>query len=415
MKLANDTIGSAPLPFLISWNITKRCNLKCKHCYLDASELAGASELSTAEAKRVIDEIAALNPQSMLILTGGEPLMRDDCLELGEYAGSKGITVVLGTNGTVLNDGIVRAMVKSGIKGVGVSIDSATPAYHDRFRGLVGAWEGTNAGIDLLRKHGLDFTIQISVTKDNIDEIIPVIEYGIEKGARAVNIFFLVCTGRGQDVSDITPAQYESALTSLVKAARVYEDKIMVRARCAPHLLRIADKIDPDSPLMKGATSGCIASTGYMRITPEGEVTPCPYIPTVAGSIKETGLKEIWEGAGVFETMRARRYEGRCKECEYNDICGGCRARALAAKSDIMGEDPWCEYEPDGKAPSTSTAPQAPVAGIVWTKEAEERLVKVPGFLQSMVKKGVEMYARKKGLAKITPDIMSELRKRAGR
>jgi radical SAM protein with 4Fe4S-binding SPASM domain len=399
-------------PFLISWNITKRCNLKCEHCYLDASELEGASELSTTEARAVIDEIAALNPQSMLILTGGEPLMRDDCLELSEYAGSKGITVVLGTNGTTLDDETVRAMVKSGIKGVGVSLDSAGPAYHDGFRGLAGAWERTDAGIDSLRKFKLDFTIQISVTRNNIDEITPVIEYGLKKGARAVNIFFLVCTGRGQDMSDITPAQYESTLTSLVKAARVYEDRIMVRARCAPHLLRIADKIDPESPLMKGATSGCIAGTGYIRITPEGDVTPCPYIPTIAGNIKETGLKEIWEKAGVFETMRKREYGGRCKECEYDDICGGCRARALAV-SDIMGEDPWCEYEPEGKTPSTSHGPEP--AGIVWTKEAEERLVKVPGFLRGMVKRGVETYARKKGLAMVTPAIMSELRKRAGR
>jgi radical SAM protein with 4Fe4S-binding SPASM domain len=413
MKPADDMIESVPLPFLISWNITKRCNLKCKHCYLDASELAGASELSTAEAKRVIDEIALLNPHSMLILTGGEPLMRDDCLLLAEYAASKGIMVVLGTNGTVLDDGIVRAMVKSGIKGAGVSLDSATPAYHDSFRGLSGAWKDTDAGIDLLRKHAIDFTIQITVTKDNIDEITPVIEYAIEKGARAVNIFFLVCTGRGQDVTDITPAQYESTLTDLVKAARVYEDKIMVRARCAPHLLRIAARIDPDSPLMKGATSGCIAATGYMRITPEGDVTPCPYIPTVAGNIKETGLNEIWERAGVFKTMRARRYEGRCKDCEYNDICGGCRARALAAKSDIMGEDPWCEYEPDGEAPSIP--PKAEPSDIVWTKEAEERLVKVPRFLRGMVRRGAEMYAKKKGLAQVTPDVMSELRKRTRR
>ncbi len=142
-------------------------------------------------------------------------------------------------------------------------------------------------------------------------------------------------------------------------------------------------------------------------------MTPCPYIPTIAGNIKETGLREIWEGAGVFETMRTRKYGGRCKDCEYDDICGGCRARALVAVSDIMGEDPWCDYEPEGKTRSTSS--KAEPAGIVWTKEAEERLVKVPGFLRGMVKKGVEAYARKKGLAEVTPDIMSELRKRAGR
>ncbi len=403
-----------PPPFLISWNITKRCNLRCGHCYLDASELAGNAELSSADARAVVDEIACLNPQSMLILTGGEPLMREDCLALGEYASGKGITVVIGTNGMLLDDDTVSRMVKSGIKGVGVSLDSAGPAFHDGFRGVPGAWERTNSGIDALTRRGMDFNIQLTVTKDNVADIKPVIEYAIAKGARAVNIFFLVCTGRGQDMVDITPGQYEQALTRLAEAAELYEDRIMVRARCAPHFLRIAKNMKADSPLLKGATSGCIAGSGYMRITPEGAVTPCPYIPTVAGNVMETGLGRIWEESGVFRTLRGRAYKGRCKECEYNDICGGCRARALAATSDIMGEDPWCEYEPVGKA---SSPPNASVgaAGITWTREAEERLSKVPGFLRGMVKTGVERYARQSGMDRVTPELMAKLRKRAGR
>ncbi|HLE09395.1 MAG TPA: radical SAM protein [Thermodesulfobacteriota bacterium] len=151
--------------------------------------------------------------------------------------------------------------------GVGVSLDSASPSYHDRFRGIAGAWEKTDAGIDILREHGMDFNIQFTVMRDNIAEITPVIEYSLKKGAKAVNIFFLVCTGRGQGMVDITPGQYEQVLTYLMEASRVYEKRIMVRARCAPHFLRIAFQKDPRSPL-PGATSGCIAGTGYLRITP---------------------------------------------------------------------------------------------------------------------------------------------------
>lgn len=400
-----------PPPFLISWNITKRCNLKCRHCYLDASELEGRSELTTLEAKKVVDEMASLNHQSMLILTGGEPLLRDDCLEVAGYAARQGITVVLGTNGTLLDSGNVRRIVKSGVKGVGVSIDSSSPLYHDRFRGLPGAWQKTASGIDALSEQGVEFNIQLTVTKDNIDDIAQVIEYAIKKRARSVNIFFLVCTGRGHDMVDVTPEQYERVLSFLVEAARLYEDRIMVRARCAPHFLRIAHSADPDGPLVKGATSGCIAGTGYMRITPEGYVTPCPYMPTLAGNIKETGLKQIWEEADIFKTLRGKRYDGRCKECEYSEICGGCRARALSTTSNVMGEDHWCEYEPDGKASLISHKQ----ADIIWTKDAEERLLKVPGFLRNMVKGGVERYAREKGLASITPDILLELKKRTGR
>ncbi|MBI5327735.1 MAG: radical SAM protein [Deltaproteobacteria bacterium] len=403
------------IPFLISWNITKRCNLKCSHCYLDASELEqGKGELPTSEAKRIIDEITALNPQAMLIFTGGEPLLRHDCMELFSYASGKGLMVVIGTNGTLLDDKMVKEIIRHGVKGVGISIDSAGPAYHDKFRGLSGAWEKTTTSMEILKKHGLDFQVQITVTKDNYSEIPDIIEYAYKNGARACNIFFLVCTGRGQEMTDITPQQYEETLTYLVKAEKDYEGKIMVRARCAPHFLRIAHKINPESPLLKGTTSGCIAGTGYFRITPEGDVTPCPYMPTKIGSLSNTSLSNIWTTSPVFHSLRNPKYEGRCKECDYNEVCGGCRARALAATSNIMGEDPWCEYEPEIKDKKQEMRNHKPET-IPWTKEASERLDKVPSFLKGMVKKGLERYAKEKQLKEITPEIMAELRKRTGR
>ncbi|MBI3399069.1 MAG: radical SAM protein [Deltaproteobacteria bacterium] len=403
------------MPFLISWNITKRCNLKCSHCYLDSSELKGGKgELSTRDAKKIIDEIASLNPQAMLIVTGGEPLLRSDFFELTSYAAGKGLMIVVGTNGTLLDDPMVKEMIEQGIKGVGISLDSIGETYHDRFRGLNGAWEKTTAGMDILKKHGLDFQVQITVTKENYSEIPDVIEYTYKKGARACNIFFLVCTGRGQEMTDISPKQYEETLTYLIKAEKEYKDKMMVRARCAPHFLRIAHKLNPESPLLKGATSGCIAGTGYFRITPEGDVTPCPYMPTKVGNLTETGLSQIWTTSSVFQSLRNPKYEGRCKDCDYSEVCGGCRARALAATSNLMGEDPWCEYEPETKSHNSKVKSQN-FKEILWTTEASERLCKVPFFLKTMVKKGVERYAREKGLKEITSDIMAELRKRAGK
>ncbi|MBI5286153.1 MAG: radical SAM protein [Deltaproteobacteria bacterium] len=417
-------------PYLISWNITKRCNLRCSHCYLDASELAGSGELSTQEALRLVDEIADINPHTMLILTGGEPLLRGDTLDLAGYATRKGLTVVIGSNGTTLDDTVVSRMMEAGVKGVGVSLDSVGPSYHDRFRGLPGAWERTDKGIDILRQHGLDFQIQVSVTKDNIKELPQIIEYSHRKGARAVNIFFLVCTGRGQEVTDITPSQYEGVLRYIAEAEREYEGRMMVRARCAPHFLRVASEINPDSSVLKGATSGCIAGAHYFRITPVGDITPCPYMPIKAGNIKERGLAEVWWNSQVFQPLRNPNYNGRCKNCEFNDICGGCRARAYAATGDMMGEDPWCEYEPkvrgQGPAPVPMLRGKQGVKGtavpftvrekkgeLIWTKEALERLERIPAFLRQMVKKGVEAYARRKGLKEITPEIMKELRKRA--
>jgi len=393
-------------PYLISWNITRRCNLRCSHCYLNASELAGEGELSTQEALRVIDEIASLNPHTMLILTGGEPLLREDVFELARYSSNRGLTVVIGTNGTTLDEGIVARMLEAGVKGVGISLDSAEPIYHDRFRGLPGAWERTDRGVDILRRQGLEFQIQVTVTKGNLQEIPHVIEYACQRGAKAANIFFLVCTGRGQEMTDITPSQYEEVLRYIVKAEKDYEGRMMVRARCAPHFLRVAQGINPESSVLKGATSGCIAGTHYLRITPEGDVTPCPYMPVKVGNVRDKGLSEIWWGSEVFHVLRNPKFNGKCKDCEFNDICGGCRARAYAETGDIMGEDPWCEYEPGVRGKDDTIQ-------IQWTEEALERLERVPAFLRGMVRKGVEGYARRKGLKEVTPDLMAGLRKRA--
>lgn len=413
-QAADQAAVAGHIPFLVSWNLTKRCNLKCAHCYLDAVELEGADDTRTDEAKRFIDEIASVNRQAMLIMTGGEPLLRPDFAEIASYASGKGLTVVVGTNGTLLDDAMVGTLVQSGVQGVGISLDSTTPVFHDRFRGVEGAWQRTMDGIEALKRRGLPFQIQLTVTRENRGDIPGLIESAANNGAKAVNIFFLVCTGRGQNMTDLTPEEYEATLKYLVEAEAQFEGRVMVRARCAPHFLRVASSLNPDSAVMKGQTSGCIAGTGYLRISPEGDVTPCPYIPPSkdGDNLKRKSLKDIWDLSPVFRSLRAPSYNGRCKDCEFNDVCGGCRARALSSTGDLMGEDPWCTHEPDGKRQRPATASSS---APVWTDEAKERLGKVPVFLRSMVKKGVERYAAAKGFKKITPEVMSELRKRAGR
>jgi len=399
-------------PFLISWNLTKRCNLRCGHCYLDASELeSDKGELSTAESLKLIDDIALLAPGAMLILTGGEPLTRADVFDLAGHATEKGLSVVLGTNGTLLTDEIVSRLKEMGVKGVGLSIDSLSPSSHDAFRGLNGAWERTLKGAELLKKQGIEFQFQLSVTKDNCDEVESIVEFAYEKGARAMNVFFLVCTGRGQEMTDITPQQYEKVLIQLADLDKKYAGKMMVRGRCAPHFLRVVQQRDPESPVMKGATSGCIAGTYYFRITPHGDVTPCPYMPTVAGNVRKKDLRDIWQNSGVFHMLRNPSYVGRCADCEFSDVCGGCRARALASSGDLMGEDPWCEHKPDTTRGQGSGV-RNKKTDIIWDEEASERLKNVPVFLRSMVKKGIEQYARTKGLSSITPEMMEEMRKR---
>lgn len=400
-----------PPPFLVSWNLTKRCNLRCIHCYLDAVELEGATDIETHSALKIVDEIASINPFAMVIMTGGEPLLRPDIYEIASYASSKGLSVVLGTNGTLLTPSAIEGLVRAKVAGVGVSLDSATPGVHDRFRGIEGAWSEAIAGIDNLKESGLPFQLHLTVTKENKDSLNDVFRLAQEKGATAVNIFFLVCTGRGQQMTDLSPSEYECVLEEIAKADET-AGGVMVRARCAPHIVRVASRINPESTIARGGTSGCIAATGYMRITPEGFVTPCPYIPpTPEGpAIGQKSMKDIWEKDPLFVAMRGRGLEGRCGACEFNQTCGGCRARALASGGNLSGEDPWCGY-----TPSTDASDKRNGTAVRWTAEARERLDKAPSFLRPMIKKGAEAYARSKGLGEITPEVMATLRKRAGR
>lgn len=397
------------VPFIVSWNSTKRCNLKCAHCYLDARELefGGEDELTTDEGIQLIDSIASLNPKAFLILTGGEPLLREDIFELASYASSRGLMVLLGTNGTLLDEAMVKKIKGCGIRGLGMSLDSMDPEVHDSFRGMAGSWSNTVEGMNRCRSAGLDFQVQTTATRGNISEIASIIDYSREMGARVFNLFFLVCTGRGQDLTDLTPQEYEEALSLLLEEHSKGGD-MMVRARCAPHFKRVARQKNPDDFFAGAEMSGCLAAKNYFRVTPNGDVTPCPYMPLSAGNLREKGLESIWHDSELFHNLRSSSLKGKCGRCEFNEICGGCRARALAIKGDAMEEDPWCLHQPSGKKEMDAEEQ----GDLQWTPDAEKLMDKIPFFIRNSVKKGVIEYAKKEGLSLITPEILSKLKRK---
>lgn len=406
---------------VISWNVTRRCNLECTHCYLPAkTRSASSDELTTQEGLRLIDQIARVNPEVMLILSGGEPLLREDLFELSAYASGKGMMVVVGSNGLLIDHAAARAMKQSGISGISISLDSTGPAIHDAIRSCDGAWERAVEAITLCRDEGLSVQINTVVTTKNYDEIPRLVQFSKSLGAKVYSPFFLVCTGRGEELTDITPKQYEKILSLVVESQGKYGD-MMIRTRCAPTVRRIMYDKDPRSPLLKMDTGRCLAGRSYCRIAPEGDTTPCPYLSLSAGNVRERDFEDIWKNSDIFNALRKPSLRGKCKQCAYRLLCGGCRARAYAAHKDYLEEDSWCDYAPQGGnviEPPTfgrKADPATDEASMpLWTAEAEERLKRVPSFVRAMVRSAVERYAIQNKHCEITPRLMEELKQRAG-
>ncbi len=401
-------------PYLIALNLTERCNLACEHCYLDAKVLKEGSvdELDTEELKKVLDEIAAVGPEAMVVLTGGEPLLRSDIEELALHATGLGLMVVVGSNGLLLTPGRIDQLKAAGVAGIGLSIDSLDPEKHDSFRGRRGAWDKTMASIDACVEANMAFQIHFSVTDETADEISAMVAFARDAGAMVLNVFFMVCTGRGEKYSDISPEKYEEVLRHVAVAAR-QEKRLMVRAKCAPHFKRIAIEMDPEWPITSAHgydAGGCIAATRYARITPEGNVTACPYMETPVGSVRDSSFGEIWNNAPMLQALRSPKLEGRCGSCEYQILCGGCRARPLARDNNLMGEDFLCNYQPKGGA---IISPIGPVStSLQWTDEAEVHIARIPGFVRRMVRRRAEDYVRGEGRNEVTSDDLTLLARR---
>ncbi|MFQ5431769.1 MAG: radical SAM protein [Nitrospinota bacterium] len=404
------------VPYAISWNLTKRCNLACKHCYLDAGarEKGADDELSEQQALEVVSQIAEVNPGTVLILTGGEPLMHPAIYKICKKAHQLGMMPVLGTNGTMLTSQVVEKLKDAGVSGIGVSIDSMEEDRHDTFRGTPGALIKSIEGLTAARDGGLEIQVQTTPTSDNVREIPQIAEWAHHFGASVFNLFFLVCTGRGETMADISPQAYEDILKWAADSKDTFPG-MMIRPKCAPHFKRILHQQDPNHPLLQTYIAACRAGTHYCRITPDGKVTPCPYMPTEAGDLKESRFDSIWNNSPALQQYRSPEYGGKCGLCRYRLMCGGCRARAYATLGDEMAEDQWCVYEP--------LALEEPIQNIdtlskfdaeesadslsdKWSDVAREKLLKIPFFARSIVQRAVEKYAEENSIDEITPEIM---------
>lgn len=342
-------------PRLIAWELTAGCNLNCVHCRGSSTSQVPAGELSTEEAKNFIDEVVTFG-KPILILTGGEPTTRSDVFEIARYGTDAGLRVVLATNATLVTPEIAERLKLAGVQRISVSLDGSTAETHDGFRGVPGAFSRSLAGIEVIKAAGIPFQINATISKRNIEEIPATFELAKKLGAVAYHVFFLVPTGRGQESDEVSPVEYERLLNWFYDQQKTAD--IQLKATCAPHYFRVMRQrakkegieITVKTHGYEAMTKGCLGGTGFCFVSSVGEVYPCGYLPVLAGNIKEQPFREIWEEAEVFKKLRApEELKGKCGDCEYNTVCGGCRARAYAATGDYLEEEPYCVYTPKKK------------------------------------------------------------------
>jgi heme b synthase len=375
MTPAAPSSPSVFLPRLIAWEVTRSCPLACKHCRAAAHLDPYPGELSTQEGNRLLENIASFAKPTM-ILTGGEPMLRTDIYDLAEHAHRLGLPVVMAPCGKFVDDEAVARMKKAGIHCISISIDGATAASHDAFRGIKGAFDFAMRASAAAQRGGLDFQINTTITRHNLAELPEILKIAVRLGATVFNPFLLVPTGRGKELAgqEISPEDYERTLHWL--AQEEGRGDIRMRVTCAPHYTRVlhqrkllsreskgekgSDPLsvqgsDPFSPACAGPArapaggKGCLGGKAFAFISHVGKVQICGFLETECGDLRRENLdfRKIWETSSVFLAMRdVDRYHGKCGRCEYRRICGGCRARAFAMTDDYLAEEPFCIYQP---------------------------------------------------------------------
>ncbi len=350
----------APRLSLVAWELTRRCNLFCAHCRGSAGNQEYSGELSLSQCFGVVDQIAAI-ARPILILTGGEPLMRDGFFEIAAYAAGKGLRVVLGTNGTLITPEVAAKLKQVPVSRVGISLDFPVPELQDRFRGQKGAFDAAMKGIGALREAGIEVQINCTLTRLNVDYVDRLLGLALDNGAVAFHPFLLVPTGRGKGLraEELSPERYESTLNWIYDRQVALGGRIFFKPTDAPHYMRILRQRQREGqpqPLSRpggsghpgnSITRGCLAGTGFCFISYLGKVKGCGYLDVEAGDLRRDTLASIWANSAVFADLRdLRRLKGKCGDCEYKRICGGCRARSYEATGDYLEAEPYCVYEP---------------------------------------------------------------------
>lgn len=355
-------LGSLDLdssPFTIAWELTRACAYACLHCRADAQPKRDPQELDTGEAMHLVDRLAGFDTRPILVLTGGDPLMRRDVFDIARHADERGLRVSLTPTATALaTRERMRAAKEAGIRRVAFSIDAPDAELHDEFRGFRGSFERTRAGMRHAAAEGLTLQVNTTVCALNHERLAEMVPALSEWGVVQWSVFFLVPTGRGERLGMLSADEHERVLTWLYETSR--EVPFDVKATAAPQYRRIAAQHGGTLPGagyrfadgLNRPVRGINDGRGFMFISHRGEVMPSGFLPVSAGNVREQDPVEIYRTSRLFRELRdPGRLKGKCGRCEYREVCGGSRARAYAVTGDHLASDPSCPYNPPRKTP----------------------------------------------------------------
>lgn len=341
-------MGCIGFPAHPAWEVTGACNLRCIHCHATSGKPA-PDELTTDEAKRFIDQLAGIDEFRMLVYTGGEPLVRPDIFELFEHSKRAGLTNVIATNGTLIDEEMAFRLKEAGVVGAAVSLDSANGGIHNKIRANPEAFELAMRGIRSVTKAGILLQINVTAMEYNFDTLDELIELADTHGSGIMLMYQLVPVGRGSRIEDATldVNENERLLKFLANKQKHVATIIepVAGPQYWPYLMEQNGKTNGIwMKLAELGFHGCAAGRGFVYIKANGDVWPCPFVEVNAGNLRNASFESIWRHSEVFINLREREHtlRGRCGECTYRKICGGCRGRAMAYKGDYLAEDPSC-------------------------------------------------------------------------
>ena len=371
----NDSIDHARKLRLLFWESTIKCNLRCAHCRRVEDDDTVDSDMSTAQAKAMIDQLAQLGKNQdfmpILVFSGGEPLCREDIFELIDYGVAQKVKCALASNGTLIDQTISRKIKSAGIERVSISLDGATSEIHNKLRLQEGSFEAALNGIQCLNDCDVPFQINMTITRHNSHQMDDIFVLAEKLGAIAVHLFMLVPVGCGEEFAEedmLSADEYELLLKRV--AHKEQDGQLEVKVTCGPHYERVireekisnkpsADQSKPHhaeqnrcpgghpGPKHGPMSKGCLAGSGVIFVGHSGDVFPCGYLPVNCGNVLQASLETIWSGSEDLARMRdTHQLKGKCGVCGYRNVCGGCRARAFAATNDYMEQEPMCTYIP---------------------------------------------------------------------